>query len=227
MILDRCRLKLRGADDCGGRRARGVRPPPGRAQARPALPRPLPRRRPQGDRLEGARSTSRPMRYEEELEEWLLERLDRVGRAELEADARLRGAARRPDRARGRRCVRLRYGERPRLPARSRERLGKEPNAVHQIHYRALAKLRKEADVNEATATLFDEFATALPPRRGARRRSSTSSGPATTRTRSPTSSTASSRPCRRASRPRRRSSSCRRGSSRSRRSSSCGCGGR
>ncbi len=59
-------------------------------------------------------------------------------------------------------------------------RLGKEPNAVHQIHYRALTKLRRRGGVNEVTLELlFDEFATSY--LRGERRTcATTSSEPAT-----------------------------------------------
>ena len=142
VILDRCRLKVRGARTRERCRARGRRPAPRRAQARPALPRALPRRRPQGDRVEGQGALPGDA-HEVELEDWL-RGASTESDDELEADARLRGAARRPDRARAARCSASATASDLDFQEIAR-RLGKEPNAVHQIHYRALAKLRKEA----------------------------------------------------------------------------------
>jgi len=83
------------------------------------------------------------VRYEDELEDWLMQAstessgsleadtgFDSMleGLTELEADV-----------------IRLHYGEDDLEFQVIAERLGKEPNAVHQIHYRALEKLRRRA----------------------------------------------------------------------------------
>jgi RNA polymerase sigma factor (sigma-70 family) len=82
------------------------------------------------------------MRYEEELEEWLLG-VSAESDTHIEADAGfealLEGLTELEQDV-----LRLRYDEDLDFGEIAR-RLGKEPNAVHQIHFRALAKLRKDA----------------------------------------------------------------------------------
>jgi len=79
-------------------------------------------------------------RYEEELEDWLLV-ASTESAAHIEADsgfdAMLEGLTDLEAQV-----VQLRYGEDDLDFQAIALKLGKEPNAVHQIHYRALAKLR-------------------------------------------------------------------------------------
>lgn len=81
-------------------------------------------------------------RYDDELEEWFLGASSESATA-LESDlgfeTMLEGLT-----DLEREVIRLHYGEDDLDFQAIAKRLGKEPNAVHQIHYRALAKLREE-----------------------------------------------------------------------------------
>jgi len=81
-------------------------------------------------------------RYEVELEDWLVKAsTESSGSLEADAgfDAMLDGLTELEAEV-----VRLHYGDADLHFQAIGERLGKVPNAVHQIHYRALAKLRKD-----------------------------------------------------------------------------------
>ncbi len=81
-------------------------------------------------------------RYEEELDDWLVQAsTESSGSLEADAgfDSMLEGLTElEAD------VIRLHYGEADLDFQEIARRLDKEPNAVHQIHYRALEKLRKE-----------------------------------------------------------------------------------
>jgi len=76
------------------------------------------------------------------LEEWL-ERAAGDGSSELEDDAAFEGLLETLTELE-QAVLRLRYHEQLEIPEIA-ERIGRKPNAVHQIHHRALTKLRREA----------------------------------------------------------------------------------
>lgn len=81
------------------------------------------------------------IRYDEELEEWLVG-VSTESEAELEASLGFETMLESLSELEAE-VVRLHYGDDDLDFQAIGKRLGKEPNAVHQIHYRALAKLRK------------------------------------------------------------------------------------